>query len=167
MTAIDTVRTLKVDIWRGGEDGHYRSYTVPHETSQTILDVVTYVQRKLDPTLSYRFACRVGMCGSCAMTVNGRPRWTCRTHVDRVAEDGGIRIEPLRNFPLVKDLAVDMTVFFDKWRDAKGRFVPSEPDLRCHRMHRLRHLLRRLRCCLVESGLSGPRRPEPRVDVGQ
>ena len=49
--------------------------------NQTVLDVVTFVQRNLDPTLSYRFACRVGMCGSCAMTVNGRPRWTCRTHV--------------------------------------------------------------------------------------
>ncbi len=129
MTAAETNKTLKVDIWRGGDDGYYQSFTVPHEKSQTILDVVTYVQRKLDPTLSYRFSCRVGMCGSCAMTVNGSPRWTCRTHVDRVSEDGYIKIEPLRNFPRVKDLAVDMTVFFDKWRDANAQFVPTEPDL--------------------------------------
>ena len=52
-----------------------------------MLDVVTYIQRTLDPTLAYRFACRVGMCGSCAMTVNGKARWTCRTHVDKVARD--------------------------------------------------------------------------------
>jgi fumarate reductase iron-sulfur subunit len=126
VTAVDTDKALSVDIWRGGEDGRYRSYTVPHEMSQTVLDVVTYVQRKLDPTLSYRFACRVGMCGSCAMMVNGRPRWTCRTHVDLVAEDGRIELAPLRNFPLVKDLAVDMTVFFDKWRDANACFAPSD-----------------------------------------
>ena len=79
MTAVsdsDSLGDLKVEIWRGEAEGEFRSYTVPHQTSQTILDVVTYVQRKLDPSLSYRFACRVGMCGSCAMTVNGSPRWT-------------------------------------------------------------------------------------------
>ncbi|MDA0998087.1 MAG: 2Fe-2S iron-sulfur cluster-binding protein, partial [Proteobacteria bacterium] len=105
---------LKVSVWRGAADGHYQSYQVPRQPSQTVLDVVTYIQRKLDPTLSYRFACRVGMCGSCGMTVNGRPRWTCRTHVDKVATDGSIEIAPLRNMPVVKDLACDMTEFFDK-----------------------------------------------------
>ena len=74
-------KTLDVRIWRGqGPDdgGRFVDYTVPRLDSQTVLDVVTHVQRQLDPTLSYRFACRVGMCGSCAMTVNGRARWTCR-----------------------------------------------------------------------------------------
>jgi fumarate reductase iron-sulfur subunit len=56
-----------------------RPFTVPRREHQTILDVVTEIQREQDATLSYRFACRVGMCGSCAMVVNGRPRWTCRT----------------------------------------------------------------------------------------
>ena len=79
--------TLRVKVWRGGEDGAFREYEVPRRASQTVLDVVTYVQRHLDPTLAYRFACRVGMCGSCAMTVNGRPRWTCRTHVDKVYKE--------------------------------------------------------------------------------
>jgi fumarate reductase iron-sulfur subunit len=81
--------TLEVKVWRGGADGGYRSYAVPREESQTVLDVVTHIQRRLDPTLAYRFACRVGMCGSCAMTVNGRPRWTCRTHVSDVARTAG------------------------------------------------------------------------------
>ena len=63
--------TLEVKVWRGGADGDYQRYAVPREDSQTVLDVVTYIQRRLDPTLAYRFACRVGMCGSCAMTVNG------------------------------------------------------------------------------------------------
>ena len=116
---------LTVELWRGGQAGRYETYHVPRRESQTVLDVVTYVQRHLDPTLSYRFACRVGMCGSCAMTVNGRPRWTCRTHVATVAADGRLSIGPLANFPVIKDLATDMTPFFDKWQRAHAVFAPS------------------------------------------
>ena len=77
-------RHLEVRIWRGKDAGAFVAYEVPRQASQTVLDVVTYVQRHLEPTLSYRFSCRVGMCGSCAMTVNGVARWTCRTHVAKV-----------------------------------------------------------------------------------
>jgi fumarate reductase iron-sulfur subunit len=87
-----------------------------------VLDVVTYVQRKLDPTLAYRFACRVGMCGSCAMTVNGVARWTCRTHVDNVLRSDSLEIAPLKNLPVIRDLVADMREFFDKWARAKGQF---------------------------------------------
>jgi fumarate reductase iron-sulfur subunit len=123
MRAMEEV--LRVSIWRGRERGRFQAYEVPRLASQTVLDVVTYVQRRLDPTLAYRFACRVGMCGSCAMTVNGRPRWTCRTHVRRLAGDRRLEIAPLRNLPVIKDLAVDMRPFFDKWRKAEGAFRPT------------------------------------------
>lgn len=113
---------LRVRIWRGGEDGSYQSFEVPRLESQTVLDVVTYVQRALDPTLAYRYACRVGMCGSCAMTVNGKAMWTCRTHVSKVAEGGELEIAPLHNLPVVRDLVTDMAPFFDKWAKAKGQF---------------------------------------------
>jgi fumarate reductase iron-sulfur subunit len=119
--------TLEVRIWRGAAEGRFETYEVPRRASQTVLDVVTWIQRRIDPTLSYRFACRVGMCGSCAMTVNGVPRWTCRTHVTKVARNDAVTIAPLRNLPVIKDLAVDMTAFFDKWARAEGRFVPR-PD---------------------------------------
>ena len=82
---------LEVRVWRGKEAGSFSAYQVPRQNSQTVLDVVTHIQRHLDPTLAYRFACRVGMCGSCAMTVNGMARWTCRTHVAKVADDGAAR----------------------------------------------------------------------------
>ncbi|MGN6703014.1 MAG: succinate dehydrogenase/fumarate reductase iron-sulfur subunit [Burkholderiaceae bacterium] len=117
-----TTNNLKVKVWRGGEEGDFVAYEVPRRESQTVLDVVTYIQRRLDPTLSYRFSCRVGMCGSCAMTVNGVARWTCRTHVSKVAADGELEIAPLSNLPVIKDLATDMREFFDKWAKAKGRF---------------------------------------------
>lgn len=116
---------LKVSVWRGAEKGAYQTYDVPRRESQTVLDVVTYIQRRLDPSLSYRFACRVGVCGSCAMTVNGKARWTCRTHVSKVADDGNLEIAPLRNLPVVKDLSVDMQNFFDKWARAEGAFHPT------------------------------------------
>jgi fumarate reductase iron-sulfur subunit len=113
---------LKVSVWKGGAEGTFQEFDVPRHPSQTVLDVVTYIQRSLDPTLAYRFACRVGMCGSCAMTVNGVPRWTCRTHVDKVVEKNELTIGPLRNLPVIRDLVTDMREFFDKWARAKGQF---------------------------------------------
>jgi fumarate reductase iron-sulfur subunit len=87
--------------------------------------VVTWIQRNAEPGLSYRFACRVGMCGSCAMMVNGRPRWTCRTHVKDVLDGHKIELAPLRNLPVIKDLVCDMSNFFSKWQQAQGRFQPT------------------------------------------
>ncbi|MGH8739379.1 MAG: succinate dehydrogenase/fumarate reductase iron-sulfur subunit [Burkholderiales bacterium] len=101
----------------------FQEFEVPRHPSQTVLDVVTHIQRHLDPTLAYRYACRVGMCGSCAMTVNGVPRWTCRTHVDKVVRNETLEVGPLKNLPVIRDLVTDMREFFDKWARAKGRFT--------------------------------------------
>lgn len=112
---------IKVLIQRGSaEASHQETFEVPAYDSQTVLDVVSWVQQNTDPTLSYRFACRVGMCGSCAMMVNGVPRWTCRTHISKVLVDNKVEIAPLRNLPVIKDLVVDMDPFFDKWVEAEG-----------------------------------------------
>lgn len=120
------VTALEVRVWRGNASGGgFSTYRVPAQENQTILDVVTWIQQNAEPTLAYRFACRVGMCGSCAMMVNSKPRWTCRTHVKRVAEDGRLEIAPLRNLPVIKDLAADLSEFFDKWTQAEGAFRPT------------------------------------------
>ena len=120
-------QAMDVSVWRSdGTSGRFEAFKVPAQESQTILDVVTWIQQNQDPTLAYRFACRVGMCGSCAMMVNGRPRWTCRTHVRRVLSDNRLEIAPLRNLPVIRDLAADMTGFFDKWIEAGGGFQPSK-----------------------------------------
>ena len=119
---------LQVDVWRGGEPGNggaLKRYEVARHESQTVLDVVTAIQREIDPSLAYRFACRVGMCGSCAMTVNGIARWTCRTHVSKVAVDGKLEVKPLANLPVIRDLVTDMRTFFDKWAKAGGQLVPT------------------------------------------
>ncbi|MFV2031803.1 MAG: succinate dehydrogenase/fumarate reductase iron-sulfur subunit [Gammaproteobacteria bacterium] len=114
---------LSVSVWRGDTSGgRLVTYQVPRQSSQTLLDVVTWIQRELDPGLSYRFACRVGMCGSCAMMVNGIPRWTCRTHVQKIVQQNRLTIEPLRNMPVIKDLVCDMSEFFARWKQAEGQF---------------------------------------------
>jgi len=113
-----TTEVLKVTIERSTDAQDV--FEVPAFESQTVLDVVSWVQQNADPTLSYRFACRVGMCGSCAMMVNGVPRWTCRTHINKVLDGNEVTIGPLRNLPVIKDLAVDMDPFFDKWVAAEG-----------------------------------------------
>jgi fumarate reductase iron-sulfur subunit len=113
-----TPDSLKVTIERA--PGAQSVFDVPAYENQTVLDVVSWVQQNADPTLSYRFACRVGMCGSCAMMVNGVPRWTCRTHISKVLSGNAVTIGPLRNLPVIKDLAVDMDPFFEKWVAAEG-----------------------------------------------
>ena len=118
--------TLDVSVWRGTpQGGGYQAFEVPAQDNQTILDVVSWIQQYADATLTYRFACRVGMCGSCAMMVNGRPRWTCRTHVKKVLKGRRVEIAPLRNLPVIKDLATDMDPFFDKWVAAGGAHAPT------------------------------------------
>jgi fumarate reductase iron-sulfur subunit len=119
---------ITVSIWRGDAGGTYRDYRVIAGANETVLDLVTQVQRRLDPTLAYRFACRVGMCGSCAMTVNEKPRWTCRTLVADVAAGGKLKLAPLNNMPIIRDLVADMDSFFRKWRGAQGRFRPADEE---------------------------------------
>ncbi len=118
---------LKVSVWRGDADsGNYETHDVPVQENQTILDVVSWIQQNAAPDLTYRYACRVGMCGSCAMMVNGTPRWTCRTHVNKVLDGNKLRVAPLRNLPVIKDLATDMDPFFDKWVAVGGAHTPSK-----------------------------------------
>lgn len=117
---------ITVKIWRGKRQGHFDTFQVPARKSQTVLDVVTHIQRHMDASLSYRFACRVGMCGSCAMTVNGAPRWTCRTHVEKVTKNGALTIEPLRNLPVIRDLTTDMAPFFESWQKSHSRFTGKQ-----------------------------------------
>jgi len=114
--------TLAVEVWRGGAQGAFQSFEVPRHPSQTVLDVVTYIQRSLDATLAYRFACRVGMCGSCAMSVNWRAALDLPDPCRQGCPENKLVIGPLRNLPVIRDLVTDMRGFFDKWARAKGSF---------------------------------------------
>jgi succinate dehydrogenase/fumarate reductase iron-sulfur protein len=109
---------LDVKVFRFNPEGdaapRFDGFKVQSFENMSILDVVMHIQNYLDKTLSFRFSCRVGMCGSCAMHINGRPRLACRTQVS-VLNTRKIKIMPLPNFPIIRDLVVDMEPFFEKW----------------------------------------------------
>jgi fumarate reductase iron-sulfur subunit len=120
--------TLTVRIRRSspGESPRWDTFAVTREAKMSVLDVVTRIQREQDPTLAYRYSCRAGMCGSCAMRVNGKNRWTCRTQITDLG-DAPLTLEPLPHYTVLRDLAVDMAVFFDRYRAIRPEFVPTDP----------------------------------------
>jgi len=115
---------LAVFRWAPGEPERIRAYEVQAVADTTVLDALVAVQREQDPTLALRYACRVGMCGSCAMVVNGRERWACRTRLSDLPA-GDVTVRPLYHFPLLRDLVVDMTPFNAKLRSVDAAFRPA------------------------------------------
>jgi fumarate reductase iron-sulfur subunit len=114
--------TLRVFRWTPGEPERAQVYRVEAGASTTVLDCLVDVQRTQDPSLAFRYACRVGMCGSCAMVINGRERWACRTLVPSLGADT-ISIRPLYHFPLIRDLVVDMAPFVTKMRGVGSALI--------------------------------------------
>jgi fumarate reductase iron-sulfur subunit len=120
------VRRLSVFRWSRGARERWQAFDVEAGPDTTVLDALVDVQRRRDPSLAFRYACRVGMCGSCAMVVNGRERWACRTRLATLGE-GAVTVRPLYHFPLLRDLVVDMTPFTAKLGAVRGALVPA-PD---------------------------------------
>lgn len=116
---------LRVFRYEPGARERMQEYEVETGPATTVLDALVEVQRTQDPTLAFRYACRVGMCGSCAMVVNGRERWACRTRLDALGA-GEVAIRPLYHFPLIRDLVVDMAPLAEKMKAAGAAFVPRE-----------------------------------------
>jgi succinate dehydrogenase/fumarate reductase iron-sulfur protein len=112
---------LRVRRYEPGVSGQrWDSFEVPLADRGTVLDALFYVLREHDRTLSFRFACRAAMCGSCAMRVNGDERLACKTPLAGLAAP--VRVEPLRHLPVVKDLVVEMEPFFARQDAAAARF---------------------------------------------
>jgi fumarate reductase iron-sulfur subunit len=88
-------------------------YEVPLHQDWVVLDALNYIKDRLDGSLSYRWSCRMGVCGSCGLMVNGTPQLSCATFLSSY-RSGPIRVEPLRYFPIVRDLVIAMTDFMDK-----------------------------------------------------
>jgi len=84
---------------------HYETYDVPYVEGMVVLDVLHHIYEKIDGSFAYRWACRAGQCGSCAVIINGKPRVACRTIVEKGKP---LTIAPLLQFPVVKDLVVDL-----------------------------------------------------------
>ncbi len=102
-----------------------QEYEVPFAKDWVILDALNYIKDNIDGSLSYRWSCRMGICGSCGMMVNGEPELTCAKFVSEYAP-GPVRIEPLRYFPVIRDLTIDMTDFMVKLKSVKPWIIRKD-----------------------------------------
>ena len=119
--------TLQLARYRPEEENvpSFQEYEVPCRKDWVILDGLNYIKDRLDGTLSYRWSCRMGICGSCGMTVNGEPKLTCATFLADYAP-GPVRVEPLQNFPVIRDLVVEVGDFLTKLTAVRPWIVRSE-----------------------------------------
>src|SRR5437868_7296611 len=116
--------TLRVFRYEESGPERFDEFDVAAGPETTVLDALVETQRTRDATLAFRYACRVGMCGSCAMVVNGRERWACRTRLASLGP-GPVSVRPLYHFPLLRDLVVDMTPFVDRQRAVGAALGPA------------------------------------------
>ncbi|MEM3697604.1 MAG: succinate dehydrogenase iron-sulfur subunit [Candidatus Bathyarchaeia archaeon] len=125
----EVVKVVEFRIRRYDPDSkksYISTYKVPILRGTTILDVLNYIKENLDETLTFRHSCRMGICGSCAVNVNGKPMLACYTQVLDLNADT-IIIEPLSNLPVIKDLVVDIQPFFKNYRKIKNVLIkPAE-----------------------------------------
>jgi fumarate reductase iron-sulfur subunit len=104
----------------------FQNYDVPFRDEWVVLDAINYIKDQLDGTLSCRWSCRMGVCGSCGMMINGTPKLACASYLSDYLP-GPIIVEPLRHFPVVRDLVVDIGDFMRKltrvkpWIIRKGK----------------------------------------------
>lgn len=109
----------------GGSNRRTQSFELSTEAGVTVLDALFVIQRDHEPSLAFRFACRVGMCGTCAVFVNRVPKLACRTRLESL-HDEIIRVDPLPHLPVLKDLIVSLAPFFEQWKKVRPGFRPFE-----------------------------------------
>lgn len=130
--------TVSVSVQRSGmqpgEKPRFEAHELQLGEKASVLDALFALQRGPCPDLAFRFSCRVGMCGSCAMVVNSREQLACSTLVKSLGTS--LRIEPLRNLSVVRDVAADMEPFFTAYRRVVPHFIPHD-DLDQSDFHRI------------------------------
>ena len=127
------IMEIEVLRYRPEEDNEpwTQRYQVPFTHEMSILEALTHIKDHIDSTLSYRWSCRMAICGSCGMMVNGKPKLGCKTFLRDYISEGKIRLEPLANFPIERDLVVDMSDFMQKLEKIKPYIIPKEERNLC------------------------------------
>ncbi len=153
---------MRLKIWRSGKDGkdaRYETYEIRATPGMSVLDALFSVQDRYDAGLAFRYSCRGAICGSCAMSIDREPGLACRTQVSGVVSAKSLNlkqfpglaksealkgaeeilIEPLPNLPIIKDLVVDMTRFYDAYKkirpwldetaEGSGFFTMAQDDV--------------------------------------
>lgn len=125
-------KTLKIFRYNPEQSAEpeYQDYEIPMRKDWVILDALNFIKDQIDGSLSYRWSCRMGICGSCGMMVNGKPTLVCASFLEKLAP-GPIQIDPLENFPVIRDLIIDMSEFLEKLKKVQPWIIREEegPDL--------------------------------------
>ncbi|UCE96111.1 MAG: succinate dehydrogenase iron-sulfur subunit [Candidatus Bathyarchaeota archaeon] len=125
-------KTIKFKIHRFNPEQKRRylsEYEVPVRKGTTLLDVFMYIKDNFDGAFAFRHSCRMGVCGSCGVMVNGKPMLACYTQVLHLNSDTLV-IEPLQNMPIIKDLVVDLQPFFDTYKSIRNVLIKPEEALK-------------------------------------
>ena len=120
-------RIVQLDVLRydpeTDSEPHFQRYDVPCAEEWVVLDALNAIKESIDPTLNYRWSCHMAVCGSCGMMINGEPKLSC--HAFLRDYDGAIRVEPLANFPIERDLITVADDFIDKLKRVKPYLIPA------------------------------------------
>jgi fumarate reductase iron-sulfur subunit len=120
-------RTIQLEVlrYRPEQDSQpfFQTYTVPCEEEWVVLDALNYVKDEVDRTLSYRWSCHMFVCGSCGMVIDGEPKLACKAFLQDYGDK--IRVEPLNNFPIERDLVVVIDDFVEKLQSVKPYIIPK------------------------------------------
>jgi succinate dehydrogenase / fumarate reductase iron-sulfur subunit len=108
-------------VWRGdGKGGEFKAYDVEVSTGMVVLDVLHKIQADQANDLALRWNCKAGKCGSCSMEINGKPKLSCMTRMNSFGPDETITVQPLKAFPVIKDLVTDVS-----WNYEQNKRVPK------------------------------------------
>ena len=121
--------TIKITVTRynpeKSSERYTQSYTIPYKEDMVVLDALNYIKNHVDGTLTHRWSCRMGVCGSCGMMINGDAKLSCATFL-RDYYPGEVQVDALAHFPVIRDLVIDMSDFMDKLVEIKPWIIRSE-----------------------------------------
>jgi len=120
--------TATFQIWRGDrESGGFKDYTTPVSEGMVVLDAIHQIQAEQASDLAVRWNCKAGKCGSCSAEINGMPRLMCMTRLNQIPLDQPVKVEPMKTFPLIRDLVTDVSWNFEVKKTIR-KFKPRKPD---------------------------------------
>ncbi len=123
MDKLQTVNVLRYDPLKNNEP-YMETFKVPADATTSVQDALNYIKDQQDKSLSYRWSCRMAICGSCGVMVNKVPKLACKTFLRDYPE--GVTLEPLANFPIEKDLVVDKTTFLERLEAMKPYIIGNK-----------------------------------------